>query len=104
MGSKSEPPLPPPIGRVVSAFLKTCFKSEEFQYAQIDGRVEAQAAFVRTDGGIHLNAVAAVDLDLSFVVHPSDAEHNDALGFDDALKQVLLGVISDFLPKTDPSS
>ncbi|EET44462.1 hypothetical protein NEISICOT_01680 [Neisseria sicca ATCC 29256] len=75
------------------------FKGEEFQYAQIDGRVETQAAFVRADGGTHLNTVAAVDLDLSFVVHPSDAEHNDAFRFDDAFKQVLLGVFRIFCQK-----
>src|SRR5690606_15896564 len=27
LGSKSEPPLPPPMGRVVSAFLNTCSKA-----------------------------------------------------------------------------
>ncbi len=26
LGSKSEPPLPPPIGNVVNAFLKVCSK------------------------------------------------------------------------------
>jgi hypothetical protein len=61
--------------------------------------VEAQAAFVRADGGVHLDAVAAVDLDLSFVVHPSDAEHNHALGFNDAFKQVLLGIFRIFRQK-----
>ncbi|EFC52875.1 hypothetical protein NEISUBOT_03711 [Neisseria subflava NJ9703] len=75
------------------------FKSEEFQYAQIDGRVEAQAAFVRADGGAHLNAVAAVDLDLAFVVHPSDAEHNHALWLNNTLKQALLGVFRVFCQK-----
>ena len=29
-GSKSEPPLPPPIGRVVSAFLNVCSKPKNF--------------------------------------------------------------------------
>ena len=30
-GSKSEPPLPPPSGRVVSEFLKTCSKARNFR-------------------------------------------------------------------------
>ncbi len=29
-GSKSEPPLPPPIGRVVREFLNTCSKAKNF--------------------------------------------------------------------------
>ena len=29
-GSKSEPPLAPPIGRVVSEFLKVCSKARNF--------------------------------------------------------------------------
>jgi len=61
--------------------------------------VEAQAAFVRADGGAHLNAVAAVDLDLAFVVHPSDAEHNHALRLNNTLKQALLGVFRVFRQK-----
>ncbi|EEZ76891.1 hypothetical protein NEILACOT_03083 [Neisseria lactamica ATCC 23970] len=75
------------------------FKSEEFQHAQIDGRVEAQTAFVRTDGGAHLNAVAPVDSDLSFIVLPGYAEHDDAFGFDDAFQQALLGVFRIFCQK-----
>ena len=31
LGSKSEPPLPPPMGRVVSAFLKVCSKARNFR-------------------------------------------------------------------------
>jgi hypothetical protein len=31
LGSKSEPPLPPPMGSVVSAFLKVCSKARNFR-------------------------------------------------------------------------
>ena len=31
LGSKSEPPLPPPIGSVVSAFLKVCSKARNLR-------------------------------------------------------------------------
>ena len=31
LGSKSDPPLPPPIGSVVSAFLKVCSKARNFR-------------------------------------------------------------------------
>ena len=30
-GSKSDPPLPPPIGRVVKLFLKTCSNAKNFK-------------------------------------------------------------------------
>ena len=30
-GSKSEPPLPPPIGNVVKEFLKTCSNAKNFK-------------------------------------------------------------------------
>ncbi len=38
-----------------------------------------------------LDAVAAIDLHLALVVHPGNAEHDDALGLDQALQQALLG-------------
>ena len=31
LGLKSEPPLPPPIGRVVSAFFRVCSKARNFR-------------------------------------------------------------------------
>ena len=31
LGSKSEPPFPPPIGSVVNEFLKTCSKAKNFK-------------------------------------------------------------------------
>ena len=31
LGSKSDPPFPPPIGRVVSEFLNTCSKAKNFK-------------------------------------------------------------------------
>ncbi len=34
-GSKSEPPLPPPIGSVVSAFLNVCSKARNFRMPRL---------------------------------------------------------------------
>lgn len=42
--------------------------------------MEAQAALVRAQGRVELDAVAAVDLELALVVLPDDAELDDALG------------------------
>ena len=37
---------------------------------------------------VHLDAEAAVDLDLALVVHPGHAEHDDALRLDHALQDL----------------
>ena len=75
------------------------FEGQEFEHAQIDGRMEAQAAFVGADGGTHLHAVAPVYLNPPLVVHPRHAEHNHALGFDDAFQQAVAGVARVFVQK-----
>ena len=78
-GSKSQPPLPPPMGRVVRAVLEHLLEGQELEDAEVDGGVEAQPALVRADGAVHLNPVAPVDLHLAGVVHPGDPEHDDPL-------------------------
>ncbi len=50
--------------------------------------MEAQTPLVGADGAVHLDPEAAVDLDLPLVVHPGDAEHEDALGLHDALEDL----------------
>ena len=49
--------------------------------------MEAQTALVGADRGVELHTVAAVDLDLAVVVHPGNAEDDDALGLDEALHE-----------------
>ena len=66
--------------------LEDLFKGQKLQDAEIDGGVEAQAALVGADGAVHLDAEAAVDLDVALVIEPWHAEHEHALGFGDALK------------------
>jgi hypothetical protein len=61
-------------------------ESQKLQNAQVDGRVEAQPAFVRSDCAVHLDAKTAVDLHHALVVDPGDAEHDHALGLDDPVK------------------
>lgn len=41
--------------------------------------MEAETALVRSQGGVELHTVAAVDLQLAFVIFPHDAELDDAL-------------------------
>ena len=52
--------------------------------------MESQAALVGAQGGVELDAVAAVDLGLALVVLPDDAELDDALGDGDDLERGLV--------------
>ncbi len=52
--------------------------------------MEAQAALVRADCGIELDAVAAVHLHLAFVIRPGDAELHHAFRLDEAFKHASL--------------
>ena len=67
--------------------LEDLLETEEFEHAEGDSGVEAQAALVRADGGAVLHAETAVDLTLALVVDPGDAEHDHALGLHEALEQ-----------------
>ena len=73
--------------------LEGLLEGEEFHDTQVHTCVEADTAFVGTDGGVHLYAEAAIDLHLALVVHPRHAEHNHALGFDHALQHFLLAQV-----------
>ena len=48
--------------------------------------MEPNTSFIGTDSAVHLYAVAAVDLDLAFVIEPGHTENDDALGFRDAFQ------------------
>jgi hypothetical protein len=85
-GSKSEPPLPPPIGKVVKAVFENLFESQEFQNTQVNSWVKAQATFVRANGAVHLDTETTVDLDFAVVVDPRYTEHDYTLWFNHALK------------------
>src|SRR5208283_5104069 len=66
--------------------LEDLLEGEELQDAEIDRGMEAQAALVGADGAVHLDAEAAIDLDVALVVKPRHAEHKDALGFHNPLQ------------------
>src|SRR5665811_791249 len=55
--------------------------------------MEAQASLVGADGAVHFDAESAIDLDVAMVVKPGNAEHEDALGFHDALENPLRDVL-----------
>ena len=65
---------------------------EEFDDAEIDRRMQPQTALVRTDGGVELHAVAAVDMRLALVIHPRHTEQDRTLRLDQPLEQARLFV------------
>ena len=66
--------------------LEDLLERQELQDAEIDGRMEAQAALVGPDGAVHLDTVTAIDLHVAVIVEPRHAEHDDAFGFHDAFE------------------
>src|SRR5690606_38530460 len=66
------------------------FEGEKLEYAERDGAMEAQPSLVRAECAVHLDAKAAVDLDLSAVVLPVDAEHDHALRLHQPLEDLRL--------------
>ncbi len=70
------------------AILENLLESEELEDTEVNGGVETETALVGADSGVHLNAEAAVDLDVAFVVEPGHAEDDGALGLCHALKDL----------------
>src|SRR5260370_34436446 len=66
--------------------LEDLFERKEFKDAGINRGVEAQTPFVGADGAVHLDAKAAVHLDLAFVVDPGNAKLNHPLRLDNPLQ------------------
>ncbi|MNZ82402.1 hypothetical protein D3C78_1010990 [compost metagenome] len=73
--------------------LEYLFEGQELEHTQVYRGVETQAALVGADGTAHLDAVAAVDLNLALVIDPRHAEQHRALGFDHALENAGLQVV-----------
>ena len=84
-------------GQTGQGVLEDLFEAQELEDAQVHAGMEAQAALVGADGGVVLHAVAAVDLDLTLVVHPFHAEADDAFGLGDALEDLVLFVLGVFV-------
>lgn len=100
LGSKSAPPLPPPmftkktkvsdhqieavicLGMLTAGqcILKDLFESQELENRQVHGGVKAETSFVGTQGGVELHTISSIDLHLSLVVFPDHSELNDSFG------------------------
>src|SRR4029077_14957932 len=82
------PPLAAAHGQRGQRVLEYLLKGQELQNAKVDRGMESQPAFIRTYGAIHFDAEAAIDLNLSAIVKPGHAEHDDAFGLGDALQDL----------------
>ena len=60
--------------------LEDLLEAQELQDAEVDAGVEAETAFVWTEGGVELDAEAPVHLHLALVVLPRDSELDHAFG------------------------
>lgn len=72
-------------------------EGEEFEQAEVNRRVEPEATLVQPDRTVHLDSVAAIDLDLVLVVDPAHPEHDHSLWLDEALEHLHLPVLGESL-------
>ena len=83
-------------GQGGQAVLEDLLKAQELQDALVDRGMEAQTALVGADGAVELHTVAAIDLDLAFVIDPGHTEADDAFRLDQTLDQtglLIFGVL-----------
>jgi hypothetical protein len=66
--------------------LEDLLEAEELQDGQVNGRVETETTLVGAEGGVELDTETAVDLDLTLIILPDNAELNNALGDGDDLE------------------
>ena len=52
--------------------------------------METDTAFVRANGIVELHAIAQIGLHFTFVVHPSDTEREDTIGFHQTFNNLCL--------------
>src|SRR6188474_1888163 len=59
---------------------KYLFKRKKFQNAKRDGWMKAKTTFIRSDRAIHLDAITAVYMNFSLIIHPGNTKHDDSFG------------------------
>ena len=73
-------------GKGGQGVLEDLLKTKELDDAEVNRRMETDAAFVGANGGVELDAETAVDLDFAIVIDPRYAEDDLSFGLDDALE------------------
>jgi len=66
-------------GETSQGILENLFETQELEDGKVDGRMEAETTLVWTESGVELHTVTTVDLELTLVVLPNNAELNDTL-------------------------
>src|SRR5687767_5174959 len=82
------PALPAAHRERRQGILDHLLEGKKLEHAEVYRLVETKPAFIRAERAVHLDAKAAVDLDLTLVVLPRHAKHDHALGLDDALEDL----------------
>ena len=72
--------------------LEDLLEAKKLENGKIDRRMKAQAALIGTDCAVELDAIPPIDLNLTRIVYPGNAESDHALRFDKALQQAGLFV------------
>ena len=80
-------------GKRGETVFENLLQAQELQHAERNRGVEAKAALVGANGGVELNAIAAIDLDLPRIIDPRHAEHDDALRLDKTRGQACSGFL-----------
>ena len=65
--------------------LEGLLKAQELQDGQIDGGMETNTAFIRTNGVVELHTIPQVGLHLAFIVYPCHTESKDTVGLHQTL-------------------
>ena len=77
-------------GKAGQGVFEDLLEAEEFDNAEVYGRVETKAALVRSDRAVELYTETIVDLDLTLVIDPRNAEEDGSLRGGQTLKQSFL--------------
>lgn len=96
MTSPSDFPLGVEIGTAFGAahgqggqcIFENLFKPQKFDDAQIHGRMKTDTAFEGADGVVELHAESAIDVNVSFVVHPGNPENDRSFRLDNPFVKV----------------
>ena len=73
-------------GKAGQGVFENLLEAQEFDDAQVDGRVQSQAALIRPNCAVELHSHATVHLHFALIIHPRNAENDLALGLNNALQ------------------
>src|SRR5690554_942298 len=72
--------------------LEGLLESQKLENGHVDRRVETNAALVRTNGRVVLDAITAINTHLTGIIYPRHTKLNGALRLNETLEQTVLSV------------